>query len=152
MQKWTNVLKSCIGKQKIYIMSREQQIIDAGIEYTMQNNPICIGGDNFYEASKMLNRNSSFEAGAKWADKHPKSPWISVDDDLPCNHEELITTEGNYEKETVYVITINRYGIAEENYMIYRNDRWEWMHGVSNVFWMPIPELPKEEEIKICEN
>lgn len=133
-------------------MSREQQIIDAGIEYTMQNNPICIGGDNFYEASKMLNRNSSFEAGAKWADKHPKSPWISVDDDLPCNHEELITTEGNYEKETVYVITINRYGIAEENYMIYRNDRWEWMHGVSNVFWMPIPELPKEEEIKICEN
>ena len=125
-------------------MSREQQIIDAGIEYTMQNNPICIGGDNFYEASKMLNRNSSFEAGAKWSDAHPISPWISVEEDLPCNHEELITTEGYYEKETIYVITINRYGIAEENYMIYRNDRWEWAYGVSNVFWMPIPELPKE--------
>ena len=31
-----------------------------------------------------------FEAGAKWSDANPKSPWISVEDDLPCNHEEMI--------------------------------------------------------------
>ena len=27
-----------------------------------------------------------FTAGAKWADSNPKSPWISVEDDLPCNN------------------------------------------------------------------
>lgn len=88
-----------------------------------------------------------FLEGAKFA---LENQWISVEEDLPCNHEELIKkTEGYYEKETIYVITINRYGIAEENYMIYRNGRWEWVHGVSNVVWMPRPELPKEQEIKL---
>lgn len=51
-------------------MTREEQIIEAGIEYTMQNNPVCIGGDNFYEMAKMLNRNRSFEEGAKWANRN----------------------------------------------------------------------------------
>lgn len=62
-------------------MTREEQIIEAGIEYTMQNDPVCIGGDNFYEMSKMLNRNKSFEAGAKWADKNPNinSLWHTPD-------------------------------------------------------------------------
>ena len=49
-------------------MTREEEIIEAGIEYNMQNSPCCIGGDNFYEQAKEFNRNKSFEAGAKWAD------------------------------------------------------------------------------------
>ena len=52
-------------------MTREEEIIEAGIEYTMQNSPVCIGGDNFYEQARMFNRNRSFEAGANWADEHP---------------------------------------------------------------------------------
>ena len=32
----------------------------------------------------------AFEKGAEWADEHPKSSWISVKEDLPCNHKELI--------------------------------------------------------------
>ena len=51
----------------------------------------------------------AFIEGAKWADNSPKSPWISIEDDLPCNHEELITTNGRYEKNTIYVITIDKY-------------------------------------------
>lgn len=51
-------------------MTREEKIIEAGIEYTMQNSPVCIGGDNFYEQARMFNRNRSFEAGAKWAEEH----------------------------------------------------------------------------------
>lgn len=27
-----------------------------------------------------------FTVGAKWADAHPISPWISVEDDLSCNN------------------------------------------------------------------
>ena len=50
-------------------MTREEQIIEAGIEFTLQNCPMCIGGDNFAEAMREFNRSRAFEAGAKWADQ-----------------------------------------------------------------------------------
>ena len=50
-------------------MTREEQIIEAGVEFTLQNCPMCIGGDNFAEAMREFNRNRAFEVGAKWADK-----------------------------------------------------------------------------------
>ena len=45
----------------------QQQIIDAGIDYTMANCPVCMGGAAFEEKIRQFNRNPSFEAGAKWA-------------------------------------------------------------------------------------
>ena len=92
-----------------------------------------------------------FEEGAKWADANPKNPWISVEDDLPCNHEELVTTDGHYEKNTICVITINKYGIIEGNYMVlYDDGKWEWRFGVpAPCYWMIIPKLPKESEIEL---
>lgn len=66
-------------------MTREEQIIEAGIEYTMQNDPVCISGDNFYEMSKMLNRNRSFEAGAEWADSHPINMWHDTNEEPRLN-------------------------------------------------------------------
>ena len=87
----------------------------------------------------------AFEKGAQWADNNPKSPWISVEDDLPCNYEELITTEGYYKKETINVITIDKYGIIEDNYMVlYDNGELCWKYGMTPLYWMPIPKLPKE--------
>ena len=95
-----------------------------------------------YEQALMA---TGFEAGAQWADENPKTPWISVKADLPCNHEELITTGGYYEKETVDVITISKSGIIDTNYMVlYNNGIWRWKYGVVPCYWMPIPELPKE--------
>ena len=93
----------------------------------------------------------AFIEGAKWADNNPKSPWISVEDDLPCNHEELITTDGHHEKNTICVITINKYGIIEGNHMVlYDNGKWEWKYGVpAPCYWMLIPKLPKESEIDL---
>lgn len=72
-------------------MTREEQIIEAGIEYTMQNNPVCIGGDNFYKQAKEFNRNRSYEAGAKWADEHPNinSLWHTPDE-IPQYNERLV--------------------------------------------------------------
>ena len=49
-------------------MNREEQIKQASIEYTLKNRLMCIGGDSFAEMADELNRNSSFEEGAKWAD------------------------------------------------------------------------------------
>lgn len=51
-------------------MNREEQIAQASIEYTMQRNPMCLGGDNFSDQVQMMNRNYAFEEGAKWADEH----------------------------------------------------------------------------------
>lgn len=52
-------------------MTREEQIRQAGIEYTIGTRPICIGGDAFSELIDEINRCPSFEEGAKWADEHP---------------------------------------------------------------------------------
>lgn len=52
-------------------MTREEQIAQASIEYTMQRNPMCLGGDNFSDQVQTMNRNYAFEAGVKWADEHP---------------------------------------------------------------------------------
>ena len=45
----------------------QQQIIDAGIDYTMSTHPTCIGGAAFEDMIRQQNRNASFEACAKWA-------------------------------------------------------------------------------------
>ena len=125
-------------------MTREEAIIEAGIEYSIQNSPYCIGGDNFYEKARELNRNKSFEAGVIWADKNPKSPWISVKDDLPCNHEELLYQKEIIEgSETKDVFAINEYGEIWDDYMIYENGKWRW-NDFEPAYWMIAPKLPKE--------
>ena len=44
----------------------QQQIIDAGIDYTMANCPICMSGAAFADKVRQFNRNPSFETGGKW--------------------------------------------------------------------------------------
>ena len=52
-------------------MSREKEIIEASIEYTMRTKPNVLAGDMFSEEMREFNRNKVFEEGAKWADEHP---------------------------------------------------------------------------------
>lgn len=49
-------------------MTREEQIRQAGIEYTIKNRP---GGGAFSKEIDEMNRNYAFEEGAKWADANP---------------------------------------------------------------------------------
>lgn len=136
-------------------MTREEAIIEAGIEYSIQNSPYCIGGDNFYEKARELNRNKSFEAGVIWADKNPKSPWISVKDDLPCNHEDLMVKDekGRWETKRVLVrIQETDTSFKRPYFADCMMSKWDgeesgflW-HLCSQGYithWMPIPELPK---------
>ena len=79
----------------------------------------------------------AFEKGAEWADEHPKSPWISVEDDLPCNHNELIN--GNV-THPVFARDINNiYGVT----IMMKFIKWDFM-SCNITHWMPIPKLPKE--------
>ena len=78
-----------------------------------------------------------FLEGTKFA---LSNQWISAEDSLPYNYEELLKTK----EETVIVITINKYEIIEENYMIYSDNRWKWKYYIPDIiYWMPMPELPK---------
>ena len=84
----------------------------------------------------------AFLEGAKFV---LENQWVSVDDDLPCNHDELIITNCYYDgKETINVITINKRGVVNENFMIFYDNKWEWGFSTAPCYWMPIPELPKE--------
>ena len=89
---------------------------------------------------------SGFEEGVKWADKNPKSPWISVKDDLPCNHSDLVLTYNDtpFSTKRVMVVTdIHTLFLCE---MKKDDDRgWIWNYSTKDkiTHWMPIPEPPK---------
>ena len=51
--------------------TRQEEIIDAGIELTMSTRPVYLGGDTPIETMRMFKRNPNFEWGAQWADLHP---------------------------------------------------------------------------------
>ena len=47
-------------------MSRQEDFIEAGIQYRFAHGtPMAIGGDNFAEMTKEMNRCKDFEAGAE---------------------------------------------------------------------------------------
>lgn len=89
-----------------------------------------------YEQALMA---TGFEAGAKWADANPVSQWISVEDDFPCNHEEL--AHSNY---TDRVLVLSRNGYSEVAFMCIIEDVWEWNTLITVLYWMPIPKPPKK--------
>lgn len=78
------------------------------------------------------------------ADFALNNQWISVDDDLPYNHNELIRSkEVNEGTETVEVFAVNEYGDIWDDYMIYEDGKWRW-NDFEPAYWMTSPELPKE--------
>ena len=88
---------------------------------------------------------TGFVMGAKWADEHPNSPWISINEGLL---EELqmvfVHMQGGSYDCMMYAHGLFRrslqltYGIKDSGYTIV-----SWMQNFkSNItHWMPIPEL-----------
>ena len=103
-------------------MTREEQISIASCAYGSRGSSL------------------DFTAGAKWADSNPKSPWISVEEDLPCNHKELL----NAECQTKEVFILKCGGFTDVDYMLKIDGKWIWFEYKSPKFCLPIPELPKE--------
>lgn len=90
---------------------------------------------------------AAFICGAYWADQHPKSPWISVDDDLPCNHEELIDKEINMTKRVLVLCKDGKSNITPNMMgMFFIENCWQWTCEIyfKVTHWMPIPNLPEE--------
>lgn len=79
-----------------------------------------------------------FLEGAKFA---LENQWISVDEDLPCNHKELICENGS---DTKRVIVIESGGYHFDLMTLSNNGKWKWLYSFHPTHWIPIPELPKE--------
>ena len=82
----------------------------------------------------------AFLEGAKFA---LENQWISIDDDLPFNHLELICCpEIDEGTETINVFARNKYGDIWDDYMVYKKGSWRW-HDFEPAYWMIAPKLPK---------
>ena len=103
-------------------MTREEEILNAAREY---NNGITLSSP-----SNVLH----FEAGAKWADTHSKSPWMSTENELPTKGGHYLCMEKNHHIST----------------LAFCGDRWVNTSALFDVslevvkYWMPIPNLPEE--------
>ena len=122
-------------------MTREEEINYASKDYV---NYLLDKQEYHNENYTEYDIQQAFEKGAQWTDDNPKSPWISIDDDLPCNHEELIYgTEISEGTETIEVFAMNQDGGIWDDYMVYENGKWRW-NDFEPEFWMIAPKLPKK--------
>ena len=120
-------------------MTRDEEIRNA-IDMTFTVPPSEKG--RTYEQALMA---TGFENGVKWVDTHPKSPWISVEEDLPCNNPNII--HFGFTNTVLVIDEENNTFIA---FMVRDKDnKWSWdsadnfafLHSITH--WMPIPKLPK---------
>ena len=73
--------------------------------------------------------------------------WISVDEDLPCNHSDLVLTYNNTSFSTKRVLVMTDIHTLFLCEMKKDNDRgWIWNYSTKDkiTHWFLIPELPKE--------
>lgn len=110
-------------------MTREEEIRQAAKEIW------C--GESF-------NCTAAFREGVKWADEHPKSPWISVKERLPKR------PKSKYNYDNMYFVTREGSSMAfvaifHKNRKWYIPDHMQYTEIVAPDYWMPIPELPKKE-------
>lgn len=107
-------------------MTREEQIREAA----------TIASKKFRYRDMHFPAISGFVEGAEWADKNPKSPWISVEDRLPEVNQQVYAAIPNLcgtEYATLEYLGDNRWRQDTTEYT------YEFSEGVT--YWMPIPKL-----------
>ena len=77
-----------------------------------------------------------FLEGAEFA---LNNQWISVKDDLPCHHQEMIQSDF-----TDKVLILSRNGCLEVTFMCVIEGKWDWGTLTTVLYWMIAPKLPKE--------
>ena len=76
-----------------------------------------------------------------------ESPWISVEDDLPCNHSDLVLTYNDipFSTKRVLVMTdIHTLFLCDMKKDNGRGWIWNYLTKDKITHWMPIPKPPKE--------
>ena len=119
-------------------MTRIEDINKASIEHASEV-------DEAYKYSYK----DGFIDGSVWADNHPKSPWISVKEKLPCEFPGLIESVGTITGVPVLIATQNRVTLGIR--IKAKDGKWYWCENIATLspmieevmFWMQIPEIPK---------
>ena len=98
-------------ESKNNIIKREKEIQEA--IKTLQI--YYCGHNGLFECSEHIDNDiqDAFYQGVKWADNNPKYDWINIEDDLPCNHEELI--ENEYYTKNILVVLADNYNSSKKH-------------------------------------
>ena len=110
-------------------MTREEQIREA-----TRNLIISVS-----RANRATFAREVFEAGAKWADENPKSPWISVEDRLPEPEKEVIILNKRKQADIDFLTDD-----FEGGYYWWKSDEAIFCEDDEITHWMPIPKLQEE--------
>lgn len=124
-------------------MTRQEEIRNA-IDKIIPISPSRKG--RTYEQSLMA---TGFESGVEWADSNQKSPWISVEDDLPCNHEDMYQMSGSLlYTDDVLVLAGNMVLVSRRlvTCMMFDDStgKWKWNTPFHVKHWMRIPKLEEK--------
>ena len=117
-------------------MLREREIDAAASKYVEDNS---VGG-----AVRISDHKDSFIEDAEWADTYPMTPWIDVEDDLPCNHEEMYhMSESLICTDRVLTLVDN---VPVIMCMVFndKTEGWDWSKPLNVRYWMKIPKLEEE--------
>ena len=130
-------------------MTREELIKKQAEIYTDNRNNYVEWSDGWSAHNDIKFVEKAFIEGAKWADNNPKSSWISVKDDLPYKHKELL--DEFIDGTTKCVFVSNKIYDIYNNYMECIDGIWKWKwndNDESNdypvLYWMPIPKIDKK--------
>ena len=105
-------------------MKREEEI----------NNAKKIFYKRILEEGSYYDPRDCFEEGAEWADNHPKSPWISVNEKLPPVEKDNLS---------IKVLVVSTKG--KRDFSRYDYDMKGWISPVLDIeftHWMFLPQLP----------
>lgn len=122
-------------------MTREE------IEQLNEAEPYCFETDREEQWYRV-----GLQEGLGTADDNPKSSWISVDDDLPCNHKELMDGE-HCTKQVLVVIAwdvdpskkhIKISSMCDVVASVDIGRHWHWLtdNFYTVIYWMPLPKMP----------
>lgn len=115
-------------------MTREKEINAAASKYIEDNS---FGGE-----VRISSHKDSFIEGADWADSNPVLPWISVEDDLPYKHSDLVyPLTGGFIEITQVVIVKDLNGDIGLSSMCGEDGEWEWVTKGDWKYWMPVSAL-----------
>ena len=99
-----------------------------------------------YEQGKADGYNEGFDAGARRADSHPR--WISVQDRLPNDYEEVLTCVGGHFPVIAFCLNKTTWyaaGFPKHAAVFTGQHHWQPLPSVVGVtHWMPLPAPPKK--------
>ena len=119
-------------------MTREEQIVKRAEEVTSR---FCYR--NGYSTAK-----DAFIEGAKWADKHSKDTWISVEEMLPninkCGESKMVFVRViNKDTKAEWIEQPAKYNINIKDWIAMDFTHIGKRNGMVT-HWMPIPKLQEE--------